>query len=341
MPQKKVSRIGIVVVLAAVAALATFLIQRGYGVTLLRDSEKPARVITIAAIANPPSLLPAWEGFQAGMAARGYEEGKNVRYIVRPIGKDLAESKTIVTELLAERPDMIYAMGILAARASKEVTAATAPDMPIVFGAVSNPVGGKLVASMASSGNNLTGVTPHNEVIVSKRIELFREMIPSLKRMIFVWSDANTSGVENVRTTARSLGVGLVEQQVADRDEMEAFLEAFSFRSGDGLVRATDSVSGALARYIGEFALQKKIPLSGTNIEDTRQGALMSYGANYYIVGEQAARLADAVLHGAKPASIPIELPEKLELVVNLKTAKALNISIAQDFLSKVNEVVR
>ena len=121
---------------------------------------------------------------------------------------------------------------------------------------------------------------------------------------------------------------------------MRDFLEQFSFRPSDGLVRATDSVSGGLSAYMSDFALKKKVPLAGTNADDARTGALMSYGANYYNVGEQAARLAYLVLKGARPADLPIELPEKLELVINLRTAHALGIAIDPAFAAKADESV-
>jgi len=305
----------------------------------LREHPMPAKMLTVGVITNPPSLMPAWEGFRAAMAERGYEEGKTIRYIVEPVGKDIPESKRIVEGLINQNIDLLYIMGVLGARAAKEATAER-QDIPVVFGAVSNPIGSGIVASMASSGNNFTGVTPHNEVIVSKRLELFREMVPSVTRVIFVWSDGKTAGIENVRTTAASLGLVLVERQVADRDEMRDFLEQFSFRPSDGLVRATDSVSGGLSAYMRDFALKKKVPLAGTNADDARTGALMSYGANYYNVGEQAARLAYLVLKGARPADLPIELPEKLELVINLRTAHALGIAIDPAFAAKADESV-
>ncbi len=341
MLQKKVVfTLGAIILMTGVV-YALYAMRYGGASRLFMSVEAPMspKVFTIGVITNPPSLMPVWEGFRASMTARGYEEGKTIRYLVEPVGKNLDESKIIAERLLAEDVNLFYVMGVLGTRAVKEVTAKR-QDIPVVFGVVSNPVGSKIVASMATSGNNLTGVTPNNEVIVSKRLELFLEVWPSLKRVVFPWSDANTAGIENMRVTARALGLTLVEKQTASKEEMQDFLEHFTFKSGDGLVRATDSVSGGLSVYIGELAMRKKIPLFGTNGEDARLGAFITYGANYYSIGEQAARLTDLIIKGAKPADLPIELPEKLELVVNLRTAEALGITLSPAFAAKADSII-
>ncbi|MEK7541389.1 MAG: ABC transporter substrate-binding protein [Patescibacteria group bacterium] len=334
-------RTSVIVVLAAALAVSTGYYFLRFFRAVPVPPAVPQRVFTVGVVTNPPSLDPAWQGFRQGMQARGYEEGKNIRYIVAPGGKDLAAAKETVGRMVEQGVDAFYVMGSIGGRAAKEVTAGNTSPPPVIFGVVSNPVGGKLVASMQSSGNNLTGVTPHNEVVVSKRLEIFLEIVPETKRIIYPWSDPNTTGVQNVRASAKALGVELVEKRVADPAELTSFLASFPFRRGDAILRAADSVSGIAIKDIIALSLEKKIPVSGTNVQDTQFGALMSYGANFFKIGVQAARLADLVLKGAKPADIPIELPDALELVINLKTAEALGITIATDVMSKANEIVR
>ncbi len=305
------------------------------------QSSAPAKVFTVGVMRNPPSVDPAWLGFQAGMKARGYQEGKNVRYIVDEVGTGLPATKKKVEVLMDQDIDVLYVMGSLAGRAAKEVTQEKKSGLPVVFGVVSNPIAVGLVKSMQSSGNNLTGITPYNEVVVSKRAEVFREMVPSLKRIIFAWSDPHTSGIENLRETASSLGVELVERRTPSREEMLAFLKEFPFRAGDGLMRSTDSMSGSLLNEFIALAEEKKIPHAGTNANDADLGALMSYGANYYKIGEQAARLTDAILKGAKPADLPVELPEEFDFVINAKTADAIGLIIPSASLNKATRIIR
>ena len=326
--------------------VAVFAVAAGGAYYFLPDqfSFSPAteeKTFVVGILASPPALDSALAGFQHGMQSRGYKEGADIRYIIELVTMDLASGKKSVERLIERNVDLIYAMGVVAARAAKEVTAEKKPNLPVVFGVVSNPIAGKLVKSMQSSGNNLTGVTPNNEIVVSKRLEVFLDMVPSIKRVIFAWNDPNTTGVENLRNAAKTLKVEFVEKRVASVDELKRFLTTFPFRSGDALVRATDTPSAVALREIIALSLEKKIPLSGTNVSDTETGALMSYGANYFKIGEQAARLTDSILKGEKPSDLPIELPEEFEFVINAKTARLLGLTIPASSLDKANRVIR
>lgn len=302
--------------------------------------QTPEKVFHVGVVRNPPSLDPAWEGFQEGMRMRGYQEGKSIHYSVEA-ATNPAETKQKVEQMIRQNVDLIYVMGVIGGRAVKEVTVVLKPDMPVVFGVISNPVGVGLVASMQSSGNNLTGITPINEVVVSKRLEVFLETVPALKRIIFGWQDANTTGVENLREAARALGIELAEQKINTPQELIAFFESFPYRQGDGIMRAADSASGLASRDIIALAREKKIPLSGTNANDVDHGALMSYGANFRKIGIQAARLADALLKGAKPSDLPIELPEEFEFAINLQTATLLDITIPPSVRERATHIIR
>lgn len=301
----------------------------------------PEKIFTIGVITNPPSLNPAWDGFRQAMKTRGYEEQKNVRYIVEPGGKDVQAAKEVAGRMIAQNVDAFYVMGSIAVRGAKEATAEQKPTLPIVFGVVSNPIGGKLVASMQSSGNNLTGVTPLNEIINSKRLEIFLEMIPGTKRIVAGWSDPSTTGIENLRNAAKTLGVEMVDKQVADASELKVFYSSFPFQTGDAIFRGSDSASGVTIKDVIAISLEKKIPLSGTNSNDIELGALMSYGANFMKIGAQAARLMDSVLKGVKPSELPIELPEEFEFVINAKTAGVLGLTIPPGVLDKANRILR
>ncbi len=292
-----------------------------------RNAASPVskKLFVIGVIKHPPSLDPALKGFQEGMRARGYEEGKNIRYIIEAGGGNIESAKAVAERLVAQGVDALYVMGSVGGRAAKEVTAAKHPTLPIVFGVISNPVGGKLVESIQSSGNNLTGITPNN---------------PGTRRVVMGWSDPNTSGIENVRRAAKALGVELIEQKIVDAAAMKTFYASFPYQSGDVIFRATDAASGTVVNDMIAISLEKKIPMSGTNFSDVVSGALMSYGANYEKIGEQAARLMDAVLQGTKPSDIPIELPETVEFVINAKTARDLGLTIPDAILLQAHRII-
>lgn len=321
-----------------VAGGAVFLLNRdGW----LRQEPQP-RIYKIGVVLTPPTLDSIWDGFRSEMENLGYKEGQNVAYIVIEIGKDYLETKQKVAVLVDQNPDLIFPLGSLPARAAKEVTEERQLATPVVVGIMADPIGQNLVKNLKSSGNNLTGINSGNELISSKRLELFREMIPALKRVIIVWNHPQTTGIELFRRSASQLGVAVAEKQVANVGEFDAFLDAFTFRPGDGMVRATDNINALRARQMAKLGLEKKIPVSGTNAFDTEQGAVMSYGPDFYKMGRQAARLVHRILgQGALPSEIPIELPETLELIVNLKTAEEIGIVVSPEFLSRANRIIR
>jgi len=301
---------------------------------------EPAKVYKIGVVRNPPGLDTAWEGFKKKMTELGYKEEENVTYIVIEVGKSPDETKVRISELITQNLDLLYTMGNIAAPAAKEVTAEKKPNLPVVFGIVSDPVGLKIAQSIKSSGNNMTGITPANEVVTSKRLALFKEMIPSLKRVIFPYNNPKSAGIEELRNAAKDVGVTLVEKQVKDAEDLKNYLDSLSFQKNDGLMRAPDSVSAVQVNKFAEVGIKKKVPTAGTNGFDVEQGVLMSYGADYRKIGEQAARLTDIILKGAKPADLPIERPEGYELVVNLKTASTIGVTISNSFLLKANKVI-
>lgn len=304
-----------------------------------KNEEKKA--IKIGAIRTPPALDDAWTGFKKKMEELGYKEGVNISYIVDTSGNSFEEAKKATDKMIAEGVDLIYTMGVNSTRAAKEITAEKSPNLPVVFGVVSDPVGGGLVKSEVSSGNNLTGVTPSQEIVGSKRLEIFLEISPSLKRIIFPWNNPNTTGVSDLRKAAALLKIEFIDKEVKNVSEIDSFFASFPFRSGDGILRATDSVSAGRSKEMIAFALNKKIPLAGTNLNDTRNGALFSYGASYLVIGEQAAILAHKIIRGASPSQLPIEGANHIELAVNLKTARVIGLNISDEFLSKADIIIK
>ena len=231
-------------------------------------------------------------------------------------------------------------MGKLAARAALEETKARGVHTPIVFAVVSDPVGGGLVASYESSGNHVTGVTPRNEAIAGKRISLLRELIPNARRILLLWNDPQTTGIEEVRRAAALADLELIERHVENEQEIDNFLGSFVPERTDVLLRAPDPLSARRVQEMADWAARHRIPLVGTNAGDVVRGALMSYGADYYRIGEQAAYIVDRILTGAAPSSIPIESAEKFELVVNRRTVGLLDITIPEGAFSQIDRFV-
>lgn len=317
MTQRFIIIIGVVLVMATIAYVAfvspEFASRGAYRVLIINP---------------PPPLKPALDGFSTEMAALGYEEGRNISFVFVDPGSTVEETITRVAPFLEPGDiDAVFSMGVLSTQAAKRATAQVAPRVPVVFGVVSNPVGGGLVESMQKPGGNVTGVTPANSIIASKRLEFFLQLVPGIERVVIAWNDPNTTGIEELRKGADTLGVELIERPVADIDELARVFETFEFQPGDGFFRAPDSVNARYVQSMIEMTLAKNVPLVGTNSGDTKRGALVSYGANYHDIGGQVARVIESVLKGRDPKDLPIQLPERFELSVNKTSAERLGIT--------------
>lgn len=326
-----------------VAVAAIFFV--GYRAFVMYDtSNQPVvsdHLHTILVIENPPALDVVWQRFHGAMVERGYEDDKDVTYIVKRVGTNLSTTKNVIrTVLETEQVDLIYTMGILATRAAKEVTEEDGTAIPVVFAVVSDPVGGGLVASMHSSGNNVTGVTPVNDFVVLKRFEFLREALPDTKRVIYIWNDKQTSGIDAVKQGVIDSGLVFIEKYVESPSEFMAFLSSFPFQKNDVMIRTSDSVGATVLKETIYTTLNKEIPLIGTNQSDVTQGALLSYGANYGDIGAQSSKLVERVLQGESPAHIPLEDAENFELSINLDTAKILDITLPESILVKAHHIL-
>jgi putative tryptophan/tyrosine transport system substrate-binding protein len=295
----------------------------------------------ILIVRNPPALDAVADNFVGRLVEMGYV-GDKVSYTNINVGGDVPSTVArIRAEMEAGRPDAVVVLGVLAARAAKEVMEAGADPLPVVFGVVSDPVGVGLIRDMQSSGNYMTGVTPANQITAPKRLEYLKELLPGTKRVIHVWSDEQTSGVVGLRKAAGGLGLVLVDKKFASAAEVVAFLRDFDYEPGDAILRSSDSVGASALASTIQVAKDNKVPLVGTNAGDTQRGALMSYGADYEEIGRALARIADLVLRGTAPSAIPIEEASRFDISVNLGTADAIGARIPQTFLLKTDVVIR
>ena len=335
---KKTIFFGILLILAG----SGIFFWQNRGILTGTPAREEKKMYVVGVVRAPPALDAIWESFRTKMKEMGYEEGVNITYKMASVGKDAAETKIKVAALIDEKPDVLYPLGGLATHAAKDITDERHIALPIVFGITADPVKANLVKDLKNSGNNVTGVVSANEVVSSKRLELFLEAAPGIKRIVFPWNDPVTNGIDTFRQTARTLKLELAEKKVSGTDELDSFLASFQFRRGDALFRASDTISATRVEQMAHLALQNKIPFSGTNIFDVQHGALMAYGANYTRMGEQGAVLVDKILHeGKAPSELPIELPAEFDMVVNLTTARALGITVSPQFLARATHIIQ
>ena len=321
-------RIGLAVVLALSVVLAP-----------LPDEAQPAgKVYRIGFLRAGPPPGEFVEAFQQGLGARGYIDGRNVVIEYRSTDGSFDELSRLAAELVRFNVDVILASGAPAAFAARSATT----KVPIVFVSVYDPVEIGLVTSLARPGGNVTGLSQTSADLGGKRLELLKELVPKLKRIAILWHPANLTNLvqkKSVEVAARTTGVEIKSVPVQDPSQFgSAFEEA---RGVDALMQMDDPLFTTHRRQLAELAVRSRLPAIYGIRPIVDAGGLMFYGADSRDLYRRAATYTDKILKGAKPADLPIEQPTKYELVINLKTAKALGLTVPKELLLRADEVIQ
>jgi len=282
----------------------------------------------------PPSL----DGLRDGMKALGYEEDKNLRLDFRNL-RDEAAARTTAAEFARLRPDLVVAFENQTIRAARDAIA----DIPVVFLHVTDPVAQGLVKSLAHPGGNMTGFMSLGNAPL-KEVQLFKEIAPGLHRMLTL-ADPDDPGVpefrRDVQRAASTLKITVIDREGRTANDLERVFESVSRSNTDGVYIASLNLRVKFHSLILRLAGARDLPVVGHRKEWVQQGALFSYAENIREVGRvAAARYVDRILKGVKPADLPIEAYERPELVINLKTARALRLRIAPAVLQRADEVI-
>jgi putative tryptophan/tyrosine transport system substrate-binding protein len=288
-----------------------------------------------------PARLVWWRAFQDRLRELGYVEGQTVVFQPRWGNGQVSRLQGLATELIAAKVDILVTAGNPAALAAKQVTS----TIPIVTANGPDPVELGLVASLGRPGGNLTGMTSISSELSAKRLGLLKELIPHVSRVAALWDRTARGSALAVRDTevaARSLGIAL--QSVAVRPDPRDYDAAFVAMKRDGagaVIVIQSSAFFASYQQIGDLTRTHRLPSAGGSKEYAVAGGLFSYGADYPDLFRRAAVFVDKILKGAKPADLPVEQPTTFELIINLKTAKALGLTIPQSLLSRADQVIQ
>jgi putative ABC transport system substrate-binding protein len=276
--------------------------------------------------------------FVQRMREHGWTEGRTVVTEYRWAEGRSERIAEIASELVRLEVDVIVTAGTEAVVALKRTTSA----IPIVFAAAGDPVGTGLVASLARPGGNITGVSNQSADIASKRLELLREVVPNLHRLAImanIGSPIGTVEMGQVQAAAHKLRLEVVPAEIRRVDDIAPAIEALKGRA-DGLYVVTEPLVNTNRIRLNTLALDARLPTIHGYREYVETGGLMSYGANFADLWRRASDLVDKILHGTKPGDIPVEQPTKFELFVNLKTAKALGLTIPEAFLLRADKLI-
>jgi putative ABC transport system substrate-binding protein len=316
--------------------LIALVIQALFG---LGSEAQTVRLIKIGALTESWGPTPAIVGLRDGLQELGYRENETFVIGVRFVQGNFAELPEAARALVRHGVDLIVTTAT--DNAAKAAHMATT-RIPIVFLGGSDPVGAGLVKSFARPGGNITGIADLEFELVPKRMEIFHELIPGLKRVLLVYDGTNPVAVSRLavhRDAAQRLGLTLVERPVRTEDEARSVINALRKGEVDGIFSPRLLLQN-IPGLILEIAPKRAIPTMFDDAFYVERGGLASYAANMYGLGRQAARLVDKILKGARPSDVPVEQPTKFELVINLKAAKALGITIPQSILGRADRVI-
>lgn len=322
-----------------------FLIIAGTIVLLLINpwtSKPPSKVYRIGLLQMASTANANMDGFKIGMGELGYKEGENViyEYFNAEGNPDLLKEQA--KKFVDQKVDLIFTNTSPAAQAAKEATANTA--IPVVFSMVADPVRAGFVASIQTSGNNLTGTSCAYIDIAQKRLEILKEAFPQIKKVLVFYRVGDKSGepsAEEIKKAGQKLGIQVISKPVEKSDEIKEILKKLNPGEVDALMDPADSMVTANIDPLVEASLRLKIPLMMLSNREAEKGAVITYGVDYFDLGKQSARLAAKVLEGSSPSEIPIEMPRLFRLVVNLKIANQIGLNFSEDFLRRADQVIR
>jgi putative ABC transport system substrate-binding protein len=286
-------------------------------------------------VAGTPPPEPYLKELREGLETLRYVEGRNVRLEIRNAEGNASRLPGLAAELAALKVDVIMAFQTPAVTAASRATS----DIPIVMAPIGDALGTGLVTSLARPGGNLTGVSAAAAEVAGKTVQLFKEVMPSARRVGILANEADPFSkpfVEYVERDARTLGLDVETVMVRPSQPMAPVFENIASRKFDALM-----IQGSLSRKdIADLAVRHGLPAISHNLLLAKLGGLMAYAANQEAMYRRATSYVDRILKGAKPSELPIEQPTKYELVINLKTAKALDITFSPMLLARADEVI-
>jgi putative ABC transport system substrate-binding protein len=306
------------------------------------DAQQPKKVPRIGFLtaASASSQTVRLEAFRRGLKDFGYFERKNITIDYRFAEGNLDRVPSLAAELVQLSVNIIVTGGGTSTRAAKEATL----TIPIVMGFDNDPVGNGFVASLARPGGNVTGLSTLAPEISGKQMELLKEIVPKLLRVGVLGSSiapGNSQALKEIKLAAGAFGVKLEYLEVRDPNDIETAFRAASKAHADAVLVLPSPITLSQRKQIADLATKSRLPAMYWATEFVDVGGLMSYSVSFIDLFQRAATYVDKILKGSKPADLPVEQPTKFELVINLKTAKQIGLTIPPNVLTRADRVIR
>ncbi|MEA2108977.1 MAG: ABC transporter substrate-binding protein [Pseudomonadota bacterium] len=301
----------------------------------------PMRKVGIIVYGAP--FLKSADGFRDGLTAAGYRKGVDVQYSVHNVNKNRESIPVLVRELIQHHYDLILAVTTPVVQEVKKAT--EGKEIPVLFTTVSDPLDSKIVASLKEPGGNISGISHLSFSLLSKRLVLFKETFPSIRK-VAVFHNPGEGFLEDhidrfLKVVVVESGMEIIHLHVRDAKEMKTACERLSSNDVDGIFMVPDPLPMAMFGELVAASRREKLPLMVIDNVLLAKGGVMGYSPDVYDVGFQAAWMAVQVFQGAEVGKLPVQNPDKVRLVVSLKEAKSLGLPISRDILQRADEVIR
>ncbi|HXF74725.1 MAG TPA: ABC transporter substrate-binding protein [Methylomirabilota bacterium] len=296
------------------------------------------RVYRIGALVSADEFVPAFDGFKKKMIEFGYKEGKNVVYELHNAKGDSAALARLAKQLIQDRPDLVVTTSSSSTLPVAQASAGTA--IPVVFLSAGEPL--RFAKSYGSSGNNLTGISTAVVDLTEKRLELLKELAPWVKRVALLANPLAATYNRHLvamKKGCKKLQLQVLEKNASNREEIAKVAPSLNRKTIDAIVMQPDMTLGGHIDLVDDQAIREKLPLIPPPAF-IKRGGLATYGPDNAALGSQGAVLVDKIFKGARPADLPIEQPAKLNLVINLRTARAIGFKIPKDVLLRADQII-
>jgi len=318
----------------------TVLALLALGAAPLVAEAQQARVYRIGVVLLGGSYLPAIDGLRDGLKELGLEEGKHFVLHVRDTKGDPTSVGTVAKGLEEEKVDVIFAVARTVTAAARRAT----KRVPIVFYSGTDPVAAGLIESFGKPGGRLTGIYGRNTDLTGKRLELLKTMVPTLRRVVTFYNSRSVAAgyaLKLARDAAHQLKIELVERPITSVEELRAGVRALRRGDAEAFCYMSDAMIISQSDLIIEVAIEKRMATIFADPASVAKGALSSYGQSYHALGRLSAKHVQQVLLGANPGSLPVEQIDRLYFAINLKTAKALGLTIPPSVQVRADEIIR
>lgn len=336
---KKIFTAILIILVLAIAIFIGTIIQPKI-LTIGKKTTADKKVYKVALIYAGGAYEQAIIGLKDGLKNFGYSEGNNIEYISKDVQGDMNQVNSSALEMIELKPSAFYTV---ATPVTTQAWKTIGNKFPIVFNIVGDPIGAGFAKNYSSSGTNLTGCSNISAELSGKRLEIFKEAFPNLKKVVTFYDPTNAFSllsIDNTRKAASTLGINLVEKQTKDLADLNSALSLIKAGEYDGIYITPDAMVVSKIELVISKALELGIPTMGHEETLAQKGVTITYGANFYQLGVQCASVIDAVLKGKQPQSIAIQVPKKLDIIINSHNLDLIKATITPEILGRSDKIL-